>query len=558
MVKTKFLLFLMFAVSGAMSAQDKLVDIMKGEINRNFEAFKAQPVPAYYISYRVRDTHVTNLSYSFGGLVDERTSHNRHLNTDVRVGSYEMDNTRELRERGGSGKFDNSMQLPLTDIPLSVQNAIWRATDSHYKDALTRFENVKANVAVKVAAEDLSDDFSHEKREKYIEPAMQFSELKFNSAEWKKRLKKYGAILAANQDILNSNISLEVELVRRYFVDTEGAEIAENDHHYRLQVSASTMADDGMQLPLYKTYWSRTLKGVPSDAQVAKDIAELSALLTALKNAPIAESYSGPALMTAGATGVFFHEIFGHRVEGARLKQEADAQTFKTKVGQKILPEDMSLYYAPQLKAYKGIEMNGGYVFDDEGVRGQRVDIVKDGVLNAFLMSRTPITGFSNSNGHGRANIDYDCFSRQSNLVIESSAPKTDAQLRDMLREQLKAENRDYGYIFGLVEGGFTQTGRYQPNAFNVMPLVVYRIYADGRPDELVRGVDLVGTPLSIFSQIAACGTEYDAFNGQCGAESGWIPQSCVAPTLYIKMIETQRKAKSQTQPPMLKRPHEH
>ncbi|MCL2502937.1 MAG: metallopeptidase TldD-related protein, partial [Bacteroidales bacterium] len=240
---------------------------------------------------------------------------------------------------------------------------------------------------------------------------------------------------------------------------------------------------------------------------------------------------------------------------GARLKSETDAQTFKKKLGELVLPEDMSVIFDPQLKKAHGISMNGQYVFDDEGVRGQRVDIVKNGKLTSFLMNRSPIEGFPKSNGHGRGQIFYNTVARQSNTIIETTSPKTDKELRAMLAEQLKKEGKEFGYLMDQVSGGFTTTGRYMPNAFNVTPYLVYRIYTDGRPDEMVRGVDLVGTPLAIFSQIAACGTEYDVFNGYCGAESGSVPASCVSPTLYVKMVETQRKARSQSQPPILNRP---
>ena len=51
-------------------------------------------------------------------------------------------------------------------------------------------------------------------------------------------------------------------------------------------------------------------------------------------------------------------------------------------------------------------------------------------------------------------------------------------------------------------------TSRGGPQAFKVLPVVVYRVYPDGRPDELVRGVDIVGTPLSCFSKIICTGDE--------------------------------------------------
>ena len=109
--------------------------------------------------------------------------------------------------------------------------------------------------------------------------------------------------------------------------------------------------------------------------------------------------------------------------------------------------------------------------------------------------------------------------------------------------------------MFKDIQGGFTITGRTIPNAFNVLPTEVYRIYADGRPDELVRGVDLVGTPLVILSMVSEIGDQYDIFNGMCRAESGSVPVSAVSPALLLTQIEVQKKSKSQERQPILPRP---
>jgi predicted Zn-dependent protease len=537
------------------SQEDRLTGILKSEINRNFALLKEQPVPAYYICYRVNDSKTHEISASFGNLVYSVPFAYRRCKVEVRVGSYKMDNTRELKGVQNDRRFLNTI-ISQENNEQAIKMALWKITDENYKESVKKFENVKANVAVKVASEDKSDDFSQESRETYVEPPLkQFRDIKFDPAEWERKVRKISAVFSENKDVYESSASMTVETVRKYFVDTEGAEIAENLYAFRFMINASTVADDGMSLPLYKSYFAFDIKDLPSEDKLVKDAKELSQMVSALRKAPVAETYSGPALMTAEAAGVFFHEIFGHRIEGARLKQEGDAQTFKKKIGDMVLPEDISIIFDPALKKYKGIPLNGSYIFDDEGVRGQKVEIIKNGILKSFLMSRTPIDGFPKSNGHGRAMIQFDNVTRQSNMIIETSAPKTEAQLRALLVEQLKKENREYGYIFDKVSGGFTTTGRYMPNAFNVTPLIVYKIFADGRPDELVRGVDLIGTPLSIFSQVAACGDDHDAFNGSCGAESGSIPVSCVSPTLYIKMIETQKKSKSQNQPPILERP---
>ena len=557
MKKTIILLFVALC-SLQMMAQPLFLQTLKDEVNRNFSELKKQPIPAYYISYRVYDQKAHNISVSFGNLVRSEPSSQRLFNVAVRVGSPEMDNTREIKEGDAGYANSNSSgygSLGLEDNPTAWKLALWQKTDAMYVAATKRFEKVKANVAVKVSSEDLSPDFSMEEPAHYTEQPIQFADAQFEPKLWEEKLTKLSAIFNDNKDILSSGLAFQVELTHKYFVDTQGAEIFENRLCYRIAMNASAKAEDGMELPLYKSYFAYQISDLPTDEQIIADAKWMSETLSALRTAPIAEAYSGPMLMSGQAASVFFHEIFGHRIEGARLKSESDAQTFKKMMGEFVLPKDMSVIFEPQIKEAHGFALNGRYVFDDEGVRGQRVEVVKNGRLASFLMNRSPIEGFANSNGHGRAQIQMNTFTRQSNTIIESTKPKSNKELRTMMVAQLKKDGKEYGYLMDQVSGGFTTTGRYQPNAFNVTPYLVYRIYADGRPDEMVRGVDLVGTPLAIFSQIAACGSDYDVFNGYCGAESGSVPVSSVSPTLYVKMVETQRKAKSQTQPPILARP---
>jgi TldD protein len=257
----------------------------------------------------------------------------------------------------------------------------------------------------------------------------------------------------------------------------------------------------------------------------------------------------------AQSAGVFFHEIFGHRVEGHRLRSEFDGQTFKEKINEQVLPKSLDVIFDPTLAKYDGKQLNGFYQYDDEGVRGQRVKAVEKGILKNFLMSRSPLENFATSNGHGRSSIGMSAVSRQSNLIVENSKPLSMDELRKMLIKECIKQGKKYGYFFKDVMGGFTTTDRYNPNAFNIFPTEVYRVYVDGKPDELVRGVDLIGTPLSMFAEITAAGDTKDVFIGFCGAESGSVPVSAVAPSLFVRRIETQKKPKENQEATLLPSP---
>jgi TldD protein len=342
--------------------------------------------------------------------------------------------------------------------------------------------------------------------------------------------------------------------VTRWYVNSDGSDLQNSSVYYRLIVSAYTKADDGMELPRFESFVAFKPEGLPDDATVLKAVDKMIADLHALKNAPVVEPYTGPAILSGRASGVFFHEVFGHRIEGHRQKDENEAQTFKTKVGEKILPDSFSVYFDPTLRRLGNTELAGYYLYDDEGVKARRVDVVKDGVFESFLMSRSPIAGFAHSNGHGRNQPGFSVVARQSNLVVATSKPATHGELKKMLIDQVKQQNKPFGLIFDDIEGGFTMTQRVIPNAFNVIPVMVYRVYPDGR-EELVRGVDLIGTPLTVFSKVLAGDDDVQVFNGICGAESGWVPVSASSPDILVSQIEVQKKEKSQERPPILPPP---
>jgi predicted Zn-dependent protease len=293
---------------------------------------------------------------------------------------------------------------------------------------------------------------------------------------------------------------------------------------------------------------------LPGDAQVLRAADKVIADLQALRSAPVVDPYTGPAILSGRASAVFFHEVFGHRVEGHRQKLENEGQTFKKKINQPVLPATFSVYFDPTVKRQGTTDLMGYYPVDNEGVTARRVTVVEQGILKEFLMSRAPIQGFPTSNGHGRAQPGLKPVARQSNLIVDAKEPKTRAELKAMLMEQLTRENKPFGLSFEDIQGGFTITGRTIPNAFNVLPVMVYRVLPDGTED-LVRGVDLIGTPLTAFSKIAAADNQLEVFNGICGAESGQVPVSAVSPGLLISQVEVQKKSKSSDRPPILPPP---
>ncbi len=538
-------------------AQEPLLDILKEELRYQSEALSKTDAPPYYMNFRVTEVDRNVAGASFGVLSSRYEAHERVFQPHIRLGDYDFDNF-----RGGIDGYQRSnyyygkILLPLSDEnPDAIRQVIWKEVRDAYKASVEELEKLRAADKVNTKRDDKAPDFSDAPVEKYYEQPLADTEKAFDRPEMERRVKAYSAVFLGSPDIISGSASIDYTVLRKYLVSDEGTEIAHNSRACRLMISATVRTSDGMELPLYNSYFAFSPAGLPSDEEVLADTRLLAATLEKMKDAPIVDPYTGPALLSGEASGVFFHEIFGHRIEGQRMKSDSDGQTFKKMVDQGVLPKHFSVYDDPTQAQFAGDDLYGYYLYDDQGTKARRVDVVQKGVLNEFLMTRVPTDEFGQSNGHARAMENMNPVSRQSNLVVETDNYLTEEQLRKMLIKEAKAQKKEFGLYFKEVTGGFTMTGRFIANSFNVTPLEVYKIYVDGRPDELVRGVDLIGTPLSMFSNIIEAGGETGIFTGVCGAESGSVPVTAVSPQVLVKKVEVQRKAKSTDTPPVLSRP---
>lgn len=538
--------------------EDALLGIVEKELEREISEFGEFSDPPYYLAYRINDVYSHYITTSFGSLISSHGNRDRVMVTDVRVGDYNFDNKHPIENnRSFDMPFEmsgqNSVKLPLDNREEALQFTIWQQTQQAYRQALNRFKEVR-NQHIK--DKKIAADFSKENTDIYVEdPLPDFSTF-LDEETWIQRLKKISKSFLNHPDIIDGDASIDLGMERKYFVSSEGSRIVQNRTYAYLTVSGTVRADDGDIVPLHQSYFAFEPTGLPNDDLILADVAIMIDKLNQLRTVPVAEPYTGPAILYSRAAGVFFHEIFGHRIEGHRLKDKTDGQTFKGKVGEQVLPKTLNIIFDPTVKAHNGQDLNGYYNYDDEGVKSQRINVVEKGQLKTFLMSRTPIEHFPKSNGHGRAEAGAEAVSRQSNLFVENSNAVPMDDLRKMLIDECKKQNKKYGYLFMDVIGGFTNTGRYMPNAFNIFPTEVYRVYVDKRPDELVRGVDLIGTPLAMFAEITAAGDKSEVFTGFCGAESGNVPVTAISPSLFVKRIETQKKPSAQVEKPVLKMPN--
>ena len=535
---------------------DVLLGAMQAELDRSMQRLRLDDLESpYFLSYLVKEDRVFAAAGRFGALISEGGGTHRSLYVELRVGDYDFDNS----GRGGfEFSFDplaNSpdlfryVQAPIEDDPEALRTQLWLLTDAKYKQALSAFQAKKGRQVYLVDEPDRPPDFSREEPVRFRGPALEWSP---DEGFWKGVIRDESAFLRDTKHLTDSTVQVQFDQERKYLVNSEGSEIYADELYFTLVASAETRAPDGMMLTDSYTCYARSPEGVPDAGTIHAGIVAMVQNLQVLRDAEPIEPISVPAILGPSVSGVFFHEAIGHRLEGERQKNPEEGQTFTGKVGQKILPDFLTVVDDPTIPRHEGTYLNGHYAVDDEGIPSQRVVLVDKGVLRSFLMSRAPIKGFVHSNGHGRNATYEDPMGRMGSLFVESDRELTAKKLKAKLLEEVRRQKKPFGLIVRRSVGGETQTANFDFQAFRNRPTLIYRVDAETGEETLVRGAEIVGTPLVSINKILATGDDYAVFNGFCGAESGYVPVSSITPSCLVSEMELQKIADQPQRPPIL------
>jgi predicted Zn-dependent protease len=558
LIHVSLALVLLCSPTGLAGDESRVLSAMQEEMLRSLDDLQLEGFEKpYFIAYSLNELKHISMSASYGAIESDRESDARYVSVDVHVGDYSFDNTPSGPEFFYMPDYYDRYARRLMHAPLendmdALRHRLWLLTDGRYKQALDALNQKKGDLISKVEQEDRPDDFSREDPSVKIYP---LKTLELDCEKWRGDLKSISATFKRYPEILTSSVSFSASLRNQFMINSEGSKLQLSDYYFSLSVEADARCDDGMSVYNVKTWKGATLADLPTVSQLREEVKQLIYDLLALREADPTEPYSGPAVIVNKAAGVFFHEALGHRLEGHRLRNEREGHTFKGKVGQKVIPEFLSVVDDPLLKEFGGTPLYGHYEYDQEMVRAQRVVLVENGVLRGFLMSRLPAKGFPQSNGHGRADIYSKPVSRMGNLIVSTENPRSYDELIDMLIDECIAQEKEYGLIFDVLSSGETNTSGFGVQSLRCRPILVRKIFVDDRRTELVRGVELIGTPLNILENVIAAANDPAVFNGACTAESGTLAVSSVAPSILISRLEVQKSTQQSRRPPILPPP---
>jgi len=533
---------------------DLVLDALGAELARSTTVQLPGYDRPYFVSLSVTETEGWELSTKLGAVIEDDSTKKRAAAVDVRVGSYAFDNSADVeRDFVEDGVFEPSSAVALEDgDPAPLRHTLWLLTDLRYKQALASYLRLKGQGVYRVADPDRGPSFSRTPAVVATAPRIA---LQVDHTRWARILRALSAKLAADPAIFDSEVGLQFSIETRWLVTSEGTRLRTTRPQFAITATGWTRADDGMMLDHSVAIYAPSEAALPSEAELDQQITRLGTLLAALRVAPVLEPYTGPAILEGAASGVFFHEVLGHRLEGHRQDDQEDGQTFAKYLGQPIMPSFLTLLDDPTQASQAGTPLNGTYAYDDEGVASQRTVLVDHGVLRSFLNARRPGPGADHSNGHGRAQGTRRPVARQGNLIVQASTSMPASELKTKLLAEVRRQGRPFGLIVRDLAGGQTNTSSYGYQAFKGEARTVYTVNADTGEETLVRGVDLVGTPLATLGKIVAASDEVGVFNGYCGAESGMVPVSVVAPALLFSEVELQRSARPRARGPLLPNP---
>lgn len=527
---------------------------MQRELTRSMRGLRlpSHPKP-FFLSYLLHHRQQTRVWGRYGSVFHSAQDKDSSLYVECRVGSYRLDQcldggiTTDWLERDSYSWVAG----PEEPHPDALRYAFWKLSQHKYEEALQDYYE-KKKVLVEQKLQGGVGTFSKEEPFVLIED---IEPARFPLRRWSDFVRETSQVFRRHRRLLDPYVEVRAEDRVRIYVNSEGSKFITQDRYFEVTARALILSKDGVYLAAERRFHGRRSEELPSRGAVEAAIDALARDLDELARAEPLAPYAGPALLSGLASGLLFHEAIGHRLEGERMIARSEGKTFATRIGTQILPEGIDVWDDPTLAKLHGKSLFGHYRVDDEGVPAERVQLVENGVLRNFLMSRSSVPGFPRSNGHGRHGSFEDPMARMANLIVEAREGRT----REDLEEQLAKLVRDRGLAHGIVvEGvsdGETRTDRYDFQAFKGVPTEVFVFDAKTRRKRRVRDVSFIGTPLAAAQGILGLGDDGAVDNSYCWAESGGIPVATVAPSMLVHELELQRSTTKRFRAPLLALP---
>lgn len=553
---------------------DPILRAMHDELERSRQMNISGLEAPYYIAYGIDDQETFTVSATLGGLLTKRREYFRDPEVQVRVGDYKFDNT-NFAGRGMGGSNYDLGRFPLENAYPVLRRYLWLETDSAYKTAVEQLSRKRAAIRNLNQTDELHD-LAHAEAVHYLRD---FRPLTIDDSAWASRVRALSAVFAEYPDIKTSSVELESSTGGYYMVNTEGSEIKVPETVTVLRVRATAQSADGMTVRDAATFQALDPAHMPGDAELTRGVTTLAKNMVALARAPKGEDYSGPVLFEGTAGAQIFAEVLGKNLtlsrrpvaEGGRGGSAASSE-LEGRIGSRILPDSYQVVDDPTQKEWRGKALFGAYEMDREGVAPKPLNLVKDGKLQTFLLTRQPMRGFEGSNGRARLPGPYGThYASISNLFVSSTETTPAADMKKKLIELIQQRNKPYGIIVRRMDFPSTATIDEARRAIQATqgsghpvsaPVMVFKVFPDGH-EELVRGMRFRGLSARSLKDILVTGDDATAFEYMDNAApfslvggASFSAEACVvAPSVIVDDLELRPVEEQQPKIPVVPPP---
>ncbi|MBA3465478.1 MAG: hypothetical protein H0T46_36435 [Deltaproteobacteria bacterium] len=576
---------------GSKAVTDEILDAIAEEMNRAMTALEIPNNPKpYHISYKVTEVDVNDAAASLGQTTSKRNRHFVNLEARVRVQiAPTLDNGNFSVPQAEEIDAVVAINLPVESNARIARRAAWLVTDGAYKEALiqlrAKLEHRRASGARVSDVPAWTTEKAMVSEEPVLVPVLEPLD------ELEARAKAISAGFRDHPQIRDSRVALTSYLERRWYITTEGTSVTDTRRASGVVIAASGQSDDGQPLAQYFLRYGHTAKDLPADDELKAESKKLVDTITALQKAPMIERYSGPVLFEGeGAVGLLRFALAPH-LGGTPVPEGLNPQEAKQfggaltdKIGLRVLAPNLTIVDDPTARDGGGKALIGGYKIDDEGVRAQRVEVVKDGTLKTLLTSRTPSAKGMTSNGHARRTAEGGAFhGSATNMFVSGKTTVSRAALKAKLIATARAEGLKYGLIIRRFDDAaitaapefsrreLVQLIKSTDQQIPPPAVLAYRVLPNGK-EELVRGVQLAEVPIRAWKDVLGVSKETTTYNflaateGQLnlrltgGTDDGFVPSGgiesgIVTPDLLLKEIDVQPASTGALPSPILPKP---
>jgi len=558
-----------------------LMKALTDELDRSIEKLKSEDLEAaYFISYGLNDSKRLSIGGSFGSILYISDTPTRELSIDIRIGDYELDNSNFGDARTASRILTRGVgyerDVTIEDDYNAIRRDIWLITDSEFKNAHEVFNSKKA--ALEVAAEKKEKpDMTKEEPHTYSEPPLEWD---IDSVLWKEHVKNVSMVLKSYPYIRNSEVKFLSGYRRQYIVNSEGTRIIKNNITSLFIISATVQTENGVLLTDNRSFNWIDPADFPLETELMAAADDLALYLKELSEADTIDYYIGPILFEGSASAEIWLAMVGEKVSAQEMPMISDEsmkttlqalmpETFASRIGQVILPKNISVYNDPTVTKINNVKLLGSYKFDNEGIPSRKTELIDKGKVTGMLLHRKPFKDWDKSTGSARiGHLGVFSMPYIGNLFIKSDKNVEHKQQLKQLKNLCKKQGLDKGYIVRRIfrpltpseltqslKSTFMAYSRGQKKEFAALPIEIYEVDIKTGKEKLVRDTKFSNLGTRSLRDIVSTSSKSGIYNINVMQNFLILPISIIAPDVLFEEVEIVHNPGQKEKEPILTSP---